>query len=204
MTIPEPQYDQNIPNPNDVLADSQESFLVNFQQLYDAFAKNHVALDAATLAGTHNVVELLQQEKGFHTDVGEISLYSKNVEGQADQLFLRYQGNTQEVQMTNYQIYSDPVIQDGQFGYFSYLPGGLILYFGGVNFSKTNNRTLYLAPFITKNVIAFNLCASGTLSLPAPWVVFLAERAGIVTTIQANANSFVAGVVYYYIVLGNT
>src|ERR1044072_1962632 len=98
------EYDNKIPGGNDFLAVSQGDFLTNFSQLYNAFAKNHVALDAVTSAGNHTNIELLQQNTSPQTNIGEISLYSKPVADQTNQLFLRYQGNAQEVQVTAYQI----------------------------------------------------------------------------------------------------
>jgi len=203
------EYNQVVPQPNDFLADSQKNFLVNFQQLYNAFARNHVALDDTVLTpGNHTNIELLSQIKGPETSVGENSLYAKSIVRATqtnDSLFLRYQGGSAagtEVQMTTYQLYNQQNIQPGQFGLFTYLPGGLILYFGLVNFSATNGNTIYLNPFITKNVISVNLCTQGTTPLISPWISTLSERDGLITTLIGH--DFVANKFYYYIVLGNT
>lgn len=205
MTTPQFQYDQNIPNVNDDLAKSQGGFLSNFQQLYNAFLRNHVALDGGTTAGMHTIVELLNNGEGFQTDAGELSLNAIPVEGQTGQLFMRYQGNTQDVQYTNYQIYYQGAIQNGQFGYFTTLPGGVIVYFGGVNFTATNaGGTLYLAPFITKELLSVNFCASGTTPTQAPSFTTLAERPGLVTTIIPQALTFSPNVIYYYLIVGKT
>jgi len=202
------EYNPIIPGPNDFLAVSQGDFLTNFEQLYDAFSRNHVALDAVSSSGNHTNIELLQQQQGPQTSVGEISLYSKSVVNPTqtiDNLFLRYQGGSAagtEVQMTTYQLYNQQNIQLGQTGLFTYLPGGLILYFGIINFSITNANTLYLNPFITKNLIAVNFCTLGTTPLLSPWVSVLSEREGLITTLIGH--DFVAGIQYFYIVLGNT
>ena len=210
------EYDPIIPGPNDFLAVSQEDFLANFGQLYNAFARNHVALDHAVLTpGNHTNIELLQQVKGPETSVGENSLYSKKltqINQTTTQLFFRYQGGQaagKEVQMTNYQLYSPGTQQLGLISLFTYLPGGLILYFGIVNFSKTNANTLYLAPFICTTVMAFNFTAKDNPG-NEPTIVFHSERPGIVTTIQAQPafgrTLFPAfpDVEYYFVVLGNT
>jgi hypothetical protein len=209
MTItPKNAYDLKIPGSNDFLAESQIDLLSNFGQLYNAFARNHIPLDVATSSGNHTNVELLQQSRGPETSVGEISLYCKKVVNPTEttnNLFLRYQGGSaagKEVQMTTYQLYNQQIIQPGQFGLFTYLPGGLILYFGIVDFSGTNSNTLYLNPFITKNVIAVNLCTSGPSPSISPWVSVLSERQGLITTLIGH--DFVPGIFYYYIVLGNT
>jgi hypothetical protein len=206
--IPTPQdpYNNKIPGANDFLAVSQGDFLSDFGQLYNAFVRNHVALDAASSAGDHTNIQFALQGQGPNTNVGEISLYSKSVVKPSetfDSLFLRYQGGQaagQEVQMTNYQLYQ-PENQPGQTGTFTFLPGGLILYFGFVNFSKTNSN-LDLKPFITTNLIAVNFCTKGTIPLISPWVEILSEQPGLIKTLMGQ--SFVENTEYFYIVLGNT
>ena len=76
---PQDQYDPKIPGGNDFLAVSQGDFLSNFGQLYNAFVRDHVALDAASSAGNHTNAELIIQGQGPATNVGELSLYSKTV-----------------------------------------------------------------------------------------------------------------------------
>ena len=216
IPTPKDTYDPIIPNPNDFLAVSQGDFLSNFGQLYNAFVRNHVALDSTTLTpGNHTNIELLQQQEGPQTNVGENSLYSKKIVQKTQtttQLFFRYQGGNpagKEVQLTNYQLYSPSRNEPGLLVYFTYLPGGLILYFGVVNFSKTHANTLYLAPFICTTVMAFNFTAKDKPG-NEPTIVFLSERPGIVTTILAQPafgrTLFPAfpDVDYYFIVLGNT
>lgn len=205
MTTPEFEYNQNIPNVNDDLATSQGGFLSNFQQLYNAFAQNHVALDGGSTAGNHTIVELLSSAAGFQTDAGELSLYATPVPSQTNQLTMRYQGNTQDVQYTNYQIYYQGAIQNGQFGYFTTLPGGIIVYFGGVNFTATNvGGTLYLNPFITKTLLSVNFCTAGTVPSQAPAFTTLAERPNLITTIIPQTGTFAPNLIYYYLIVGKT
>lgn len=213
---PKDQYDLRVPGANDFLAVSQSDFLSNFGQLYNSFVANHIALDSVTLTpGNHMNIQLLEQGQGAVTNVGEISLYSKKlnqVNQKTTQLYLRYQGGNpqgQEVQITNYQLYSPSRNETGLLVYFTYLPGGLILYFGTVNFSKTNAHTLYLDPFICTNIMAFNFCSKGPKIFATPTVTFLSERDRIITTIQAQPfdltpNPTFPNVDYYFIVLGNT
>jgi len=146
------------PQPKDIIEDSQESFLDNFQVLYDSFKKNHIPLDATSNAGNHTNLQLLQQPKDtdFQTDQGEISVYTKNVEGQTDQIFLRYQGNQDEFQYTNYQIYSISP-KNRQTFFFTFLPGKIIVYFGVIT-PKGSTFDLEIKPRIAKNIIGVNLC----------------------------------------------
>ena len=53
MSTQNPIYDPLTPkNANQSVAEWQEPFLVNFQQMYDIFAKNHVPFDGTASAGT--------------------------------------------------------------------------------------------------------------------------------------------------------
>lgn len=164
MTTQPPTYEPNTPQVKDNFADSQITFNDNFFTLYNAFLTNHVALDAASGAGNHTIVQFPEQDNKtqFQTDVGEISIYCKDVKGQTDQLFFRYQGNQDEFQFTNYQIYS-VTATDTQTSYFTFLPGKILLCFGeftpsnvGGNFSKIS-----IFPPVARNIITVNLCIKG-------------------------------------------
>lgn len=200
VPTPQFQYNQNIPTANDDLATSQAQFLSNFQQLFLAFAQNHVNFSAGSTAGNHTVVELLSSPTGFETSAGEISLFAKPVAQQVDQLFLRYQGNTQDVQYTNYQVYPSTPIQPGQANFFTTLPGGLIVYFGSVVFSATALNYLYMDPFVCKSLLSVNFCPVGTIPSAPPYFNVITQREGFVTTLEGK--SFSPGVTYYYIIVG--
>jgi hypothetical protein len=156
-------------NPSDELAISQPQLMNNFLQLYNYFLKNHLPIDAASGAGNHTIIELLEQSNSKQTDVSEISVYTKDVEStgitdQTDQIFIRYQGNGQEFQYTNYQIYS---IQPtpSQTSYFTFLPGRILIYFG--TFQNLPNNILSLFPPVATNIISVSTCPSGSATLKA-------------------------------------
>ncbi len=197
------EYNQVVPQPNDFLADSQKDFLVNFQQLYNAFARNHVSLDATILTpGNHTNIELLQRTQGPETSIGEISLYSKTVLGQTDQLFLRYQGNSQEVQITAYQIYQAQSLT-WQESYFTFLPGNIIVYFGIGNLPiSPNKNTIWFPPYIMSNVISCYFCAQAPTPVIGPTVTFDLDATGKKIAI-ANLFNIASGFSYFYLVIGN-
>lgn len=173
MTAPlPPVYNPKIPeNPGSSIGKDQINFLNNFSTLYDAFLVNHVALDASSGAGNHTIIELLEQENQFQTDQGEISFYSKLANGQSDQIFLRYQGNQTEFQYTNYQIYAlEPT--PAQIGFFTFLPGRILIYFGTivVSFGMTRIFNMKLFPAIAKNIVSFNFCPRGAIPSFPPFV----------------------------------
>lgn len=161
-----PIFNPDLPLRKDIFADSQIDFLDNFLTLYNAFAQNHVALDAASNAGNHTIVQLLEQDinNQFQTNVGEISVYTKNVPGQTDQIFLRFQGNQQEFQFTNFQIFKNPD-EPNQTFFFTFLPGKILLYFG-VIIPNAATFTLNLIPPIAKNIASVNFCPIGTGASP--------------------------------------
>ena len=147
-------YNPNTPISTESFAQWQENFIQNFTQSNNAFSQDHVPLDAASNAGNHNVIELLKRKSTQQTGVAELSLYSKNVVNQTDQIFMNIQGS--EFQYSNYQIYALPTTNT----YFTFLPGGLIVYFGLSDYKTAPGsgsfKNLVLVPAIAKNVISVN------------------------------------------------
>ena len=181
MTTPKFEYDQDIPKASDDLATSQGGFLANFQQLYNAFLKNHVPLDGGAVAGNHTIIELLNSSAGFETSAGELSLYASPVEQQTGQLFMRYQGNSQDVQYTNYQLYElNQTPQKLQF--FTVLPGKILIYYGLV-LVPSYPYILDLDPPIAKNIISVNFCPGITPSQP-PIVELVTSSDGIIRQLK--------------------
>jgi len=213
MSTPEPQYNPNIPNPKDIFADSQGDFLTNFQELYNAFSQNHVALDALSSAGNHTIIQLLEQGGDFQTDAGEISVYTKKVTNQAkqtsDQIFLRYQGNQTAFQFIPYQIYG--LNQNStQSQFFTFLPGGILFYFGTITCRFTTGSTkpvpLKLTPAIAKYITTMNFCAIDPTSNSPPYVSLQTPMNGIYDTINIFNSSLISipsTQIFYYVVLAN-
>lgn len=144
-------YDPNTPLITESFDEWQENFIQNFQQLGKAFAVNHIALDASSLNGNHTIVQLVEQENPQQTKVSEISAYVKNVPAQTDQLFMRLPGNGTEFQYSNYQIYTVDATN-----FFTFLPGGLIVYFGLFVANSGQNKQLKFKPNIVKNIVGVN------------------------------------------------
>ena len=142
------------------MATTQPEFLNNFLQLFNNFSIDHESLNATSGAGTHNVIHLVEQEGAVQTDAGEISVYTKNIVGVTDQVFLRYQGNGQEFAYTCYQIYGLTPLATHH-AYFTFLPGNILLYFGDITFT-TNASTLNLYPPIAKKIFSISICEDNT------------------------------------------
>jgi hypothetical protein len=201
------EYNPNVPeNPSDSLADSQPEFLENFLTLYNTFLVNHVALDDPStmpvIRGNHTIIELVEQDHSFQTDLGEISVYTKDVPGQTDQVFLKYQGSAgQEFQFTNYQIYS---VDSTNF--FTFLPGRNILYFG--SFVSLPSNILTLTPPIARVIISINFCPIGAASNRTnykPWAGLIASDTGFFNKITVNPAA-IGGIIppCFYMVMANT
>lgn len=153
-------YNPNVPtNLDDYYADSQPQLLNNFTKLFNVFTRNHTNINGAN-AGFHSKLDFFEQPQGFQTGVGEISVYCKNVDGQTDQIFLRYQGDGQEVQITNYQIYSLQATPQ-QEAYFTFLPGKVLAYFGKMLIAK-GSTIINLNPPVAKNIITVQVTSLGT------------------------------------------
>lgn len=190
MTSPNvPLYNANTPqNPSETLDDSQLQLQTNFFELARNFRKNHVALDANTPSGNHTIIQLLEQppNSGIQTDPAEISIFTQHVEGQTDQLFLEYQGNSPTFQYSNYQLYK-PLDNEFQEKYFTFLPGKIIMYFGIIRPNQKANL-LDLSPYISRNIISISLCplAVGTNSFFKPNVELPEKKDGIYQGITIN------------------
>jgi len=155
-----PVYNKNIPQPENSIDEGQTDFLNNFYTIFTAFSQDHVPLDSASDAGNHAFSKLIEEVTGAATGSSEIALYSKNVENQTDQLFFRTIGNGLEIQYSNFQTYPLDPIKVGntivQVPYFSFLPGGIIIYFGEINLSG-NPTSIVLEPAICTNIFGVNL-----------------------------------------------
>jgi hypothetical protein len=214
MSSQPPLYNPNAPqSPSETLDDSGREFQVNFSKLAENFLKNHVELESALSQGNHTIIELLEQppNSGIQTDLAEISVYAQNVPDQTDQIFLEYQGNGQEFQYTNYQLYKpeDSPFQDK---YFTFLPGRILLYFGVIR--PTKDATLLdLSPYISRNIMSISLCPIGTTPLFKPSVKLPEKQNGFyhgITLVPINRPPVgiigpVSGVVpaCYYMVMAN-
>lgn len=199
-------YNPNVPPmPETSFPDSQPLFLTNFLQLYNNFAVNHIPLDAATAAGDHTIVELVEQPNSQQTPVSAINIYAKDVIGQTDQVFFRYQGNGQEFQYSNYQIYPVPV-SGGVTMFFTFLPGGILVYFGSFTSLPANNN-LQLTPAVAKNIITVSFCPMGTNNqLRKPKVVIPTPQNGYITSINVTNSQIFnsAPPACYFLVMANT
>lgn len=188
MTAPEndPEYNPNLPEIEKSIAESQDPLLSNFSTLYDAFVRNHVALDHPTNPGNHSNIQLNEQTQSISTQSQEIAIYTKKVQGQTDQIFMRYGANGKEFQITNYQIYAIAET-DQQRSFISFLPGGIMVYFGRLFSSGTTRFNLILNPPVKTNIMGFNLGGITTATVQ-PNVAVQAPIKGVYTTMVLTSS----------------
>jgi hypothetical protein len=192
MTV---EYNPNIPQFTDSYASWQTNFLSNFMQINTAFSVNHEPI-SSTNAGNHTIIQLPEQENPVQTNINEISVYSKDVPGQTDQVFMKFPGINSEFQYTNYQIY--PVNGPStQTSYFTFLPGKVIVYFGQT--TANNVKTIQLLPPVAKNIITVNLTNMSLPNSQGTPISFTVTN-NIVTTVNLNRTSVTD---MNYIVLAN-
>jgi hypothetical protein len=210
MSAPDaPIYNPNVPqNPDRNLAETQPEFLANFQSLFDQFAANHVPLNE-TNVGNHTNVQMLPQPKDLQTGASELNIYTKQVEGQTTEVFLRYAGNGDPIQLTAYQIYRVPTVAT-QVSYFTFLPGNLLIYFG--SFTTLPGNKLILTPPICTKVVSVSFCQKTSATLfPKPFVEIIQPEEGFVEGMFVQSAQLFPGIPperaatkpSYYIVVGN-
>jgi len=94
-------YNPNIPQPTDIIAQSQPQILTNFTQLNAQFAIDHVAYTVGgATAGHHQAVHVLNQALDPTTGGTEGAVYAK-VQGGNSEAFYRYQSSGPIQQVTN-------------------------------------------------------------------------------------------------------
>lgn len=206
------QYNPQIPVSNNTIAQSQPQFFTNFNQLFNAFSVDHIALNAASNAGEHNIVRLAEQNQPLTTRVSEVAIYSKAKNQQTTQVFFREQGNQLEYQYSNYQLFNlDPITIGSaktvvQIPYFSFLPGGIIVYFGQI-FPKTGSKTasIILNPPICQTINGINLCIIGPSASNLPFASVVLDGEAKCTSITLTSLSFFPVLATYnYIIFGTS
>lgn len=204
-------YDPLVPElTSDSLDESQPEFLNNFITLFDIFARNHKPIDDPLVPGNHTIIELKEQVTPIQTNVSEINIYNKNVDTSTNQVFLRYQGNGQEFAYTCYQIYgiTPEYPNKGQFSYFTFLPGEILMYFGSfIPASKQSIYKLGLFPPIAKKIISIAADQSFTNSstfFQKPLAYPIKNKDGYFDTVEFRRSTFDGDIPpCYYIVVVN-
>jgi hypothetical protein len=93
-------FDPTIPQPRDILSDSQSDLLTNFGQLNTQFAVNHVAFnDGSSDKGKHKFITFVEQADDPESQADEHLLYTKDDSGDTE-IYGRPESNGTAFQMT--------------------------------------------------------------------------------------------------------
>lgn len=133
MTIP---FDDNIPNGTDAMQLSCPQLRSNFEQVYNAFAENHIPITTPNdiFSGMHTELQMTSQSDPT-TLSNEVALYSKTGTGSQPQIFFRGLSSGNIIQLS-YQN----VISTGPY-YQSFIAGPYILLFGKITGIPANVLT---------------------------------------------------------------
>lgn len=206
MTLP--TYNPNVPQIEDTIDDGQPAFLTNFETIFSAFNANHVDLNDPTNPGNHSIIQLIQQMVSRATESQEIAIYSKKVADQTEQVFMRYPLNGKEFQLSQFQLFGIPKLDNVPFSNFSFLPGGIVVYFGFVQ-PNIDGFTIPLIPAICTNIMGVNLCPVGVSTVDNP--LYQSNVAGLITTPEGkysgliinNSSTIAIPPQQYYLIFGN-
>lgn len=149
-------YTNNVPVTGQSLGASRDLINGNFQILQTTIDRNHVDMNQAN-AGKHNFVELLQQSASPGTAGDVFAMYSAE-SGGALEVFLQKAGFA--TGMGEIQLTKGNVTNTGN-DWATFLPGGILLRLGTVNYSGSSPKSVTYAHVFT-SVLTLNVwCATG-------------------------------------------
>jgi len=164
MAIP---YNNNIPQPTDIPAQSQPQILTNFASIQSIIDVNHADFGAAT-AGQHNYVEMPVQPAAPAVTIGEVGLYNLLLTG-VNEMFVRKSDGT-----------SIPMTKSNQAlpGY-TYLPSGIILQWAQISANTNPFAVVFPLPFPTSCFVVMTSMVSPSAADPNTFV-------SVITTTVTN------------------
>ncbi len=191
-------YNRNIPQPTDLISNSQPQILGNFQTIDSGvtgtgvgFSRNHITMTNATNGGLHNRVDYYQAVAS-PAIVGFVSsLYPKTVSAIGE---LFYKNGTADIQITS----SSLTAASGQ----GFLPGGLQIRSGVMNANGAGLPNAITPAFPTACIGV--TIVGGNAALPSNLLKVTAIAAGSFTAQSFNASTGGAGSgeAGYYIAIG--
>lgn len=160
-----------MPQPNDLLSDSQGDILDNFTSLNATYGINHYAFDDTTAGttGLHKYVGMPVRGAAPATLPGEGALYFKNP-GTGTALFMVRDNNLgTEVQLTTASVGN---VQSSTNG-FCWLPGGLFMQWGLSNVVAGSASINFNTPFSAQ---AYNVQITPVRSATNVDIVYMVSR----------------------------
>ncbi len=177
-----PTYSPNIPQPPDILSDSQDDILQNFQQINTVFAQNHIPFEAAG-QGKHKEVTLPELVAPTPTLIDEANIYSQlsALTGETE-LFWQRENNGTRIEWTG-------LLATGN-GW-TRLPSGILLKWGGGAAVGFGFAVIY--PIAATNPVFVNVFATFVTTRAFGGTDFLVNLVdGSQTNVNFNVNAMVA------------
>lgn len=195
-------YQNNIPQPSDLLSDSQSDLLGNFQAIQALIDVNHYDFGTAN-QGKHFMVSMPPQSPAPTFAAGEVGLYAfLNPTTSQNELYINKTNQSTVTQIpataSTLSLTSAPV--QGTAG-FSYLPSGIYITWGS---TTVNGNTLITLPTPTPNqILSVQLTpASGTSSYVNAQVVLNNIVNKSTFNVVGTINGSSSAVLCYYFVIG--
>lgn len=183
-------YNQNIPQPNDQISQSQADLLNNFQSLQTFLQVNHSDINSGN-QGKHKFVEFPVQAVAPVTVGAEIGLYTRTspLTAEAELVVLKQAGSTAPI--TSYEITSAGYTVAG----WSRLPSGILLKWGTSSPAGAGAHAVVFPVGVT--IPAFTAVYNAQVTPSSNIDVFVSALTGLQLTVTASgAGSF------YYMVTG--
>lgn len=195
-------YNNSIPQPTDIISDSQSDILGNFAAIKTLIDVNHETFGSAD-EGKHKFVQMPIQGSGPTTAATEMALYTKNDAGGTPQLYVRRDTSGDEIEFTG-----STSSQNG----WTRLPSGILLKWGRTNPSGVGDSTVTLPtgasiPVFANVFTAFTSLYTTGAGVDVNSVVYLYSLTttafSLKTAIRDTGAGSIGSVLVDYLIIGN-
>lgn len=186
-------YKNNIPQPGDRLASSQNDILNNFAEIDTLLEVDHVEFGNAN-QGKHNHTTLVAQGADPVTLGNEVSLFTKNGTDGNPQLYWRAHSSGIAQEMT-YKNTANP-------GY-TVLPSGIIMHYGSSSFAGGEwLKNVFLATPLPNAMLSIQVTANTWPTGGYGHAVFSASENGLGAITVLRQNNQTTACTFTYLVIG--
>ena len=147
-------FNPAIPQPNDLISQSQSQIQTNFSQADTAFGIDHTPFSTVSNQGKHKKSTYIEQGSNPATLANEMAVFSKDLAA-VTTLYLRKESNGTVIQMSG----RDPI--DAASGC-TFLPGGFLLQWG--TYTITSHATTQAVSFAATFGTVYSLTITGNIT----------------------------------------